>query len=317
MGKQSARLVFNGSDHKEIYLNGSYHNSMHRSYETIWEKLKEEGLIFAFKYILPGSYAKVSFQISGIFTIDWGDGLIEDYTDPIAVTHEYSLHNEGDIVQVKIYGDVTKMDFRNNQYLYSVDMQIPHMPNIVDFPLIFSNCTSLEKLPSKLFAKNPQARSFGQCFSGCSKLETLPAKLFYGCSVATVFSGTFEHCTSLKTVPADLFIGNIKALSFVKAFYTCSALETIPETLFAGCKNATLFTDCFMMCTALAGIPENLFIHNNSINNMERAFYACTNITTNVPELWLRDNIQYHSECYRSCINALNYEQIPYEWREG
>ena len=39
MGKQSARLYFQGQDHKDIYFQGCYHDKMYKGSELIWEKL--------------------------------------------------------------------------------------------------------------------------------------------------------------------------------------------------------------------------------------------------------------------------------------
>lgn len=40
MGKQSARLYYQGKDHKEIYYNGHYHDRMYMGSQLVWEKLK-------------------------------------------------------------------------------------------------------------------------------------------------------------------------------------------------------------------------------------------------------------------------------------
>lgn len=42
MGKQSARLYYQGRDHKDIYYNGAYHNAMMFNGELVWRKLRDE-----------------------------------------------------------------------------------------------------------------------------------------------------------------------------------------------------------------------------------------------------------------------------------
>lgn len=39
MGKQSARMVYQGKDHKDIFFNGKYHWSMYKGSKLVWEKL--------------------------------------------------------------------------------------------------------------------------------------------------------------------------------------------------------------------------------------------------------------------------------------
>ena len=78
MGRQSARLYFQGKDHKDIYFNGHYHDQMYLSdgegnVTLVWEKIKEpveppkEG-IFNF-LIMPIGTFKVLVQ--GSVHIDW------------------------------------------------------------------------------------------------------------------------------------------------------------------------------------------------------------------------------------------------------
>lgn len=42
MGKQSARLYYQGKDHKDIYFQGNYHNAMYVGANKVWEKITGE-----------------------------------------------------------------------------------------------------------------------------------------------------------------------------------------------------------------------------------------------------------------------------------
>lgn len=45
MGRQSARIYFQGKDHKEIYFNGRYHKALHIGDKLAWEKIEtDEGV---------------------------------------------------------------------------------------------------------------------------------------------------------------------------------------------------------------------------------------------------------------------------------
>lgn len=48
MGKQSARIYFQGKDHKDIYFQGHYHDRMYIGSQLVWEKLK--GLLYKTYY---------------------------------------------------------------------------------------------------------------------------------------------------------------------------------------------------------------------------------------------------------------------------
>ena len=43
MGKQSARLYYQGKDHKDIFFQGKYHDAMYVGSKLVWHKIKKEG----------------------------------------------------------------------------------------------------------------------------------------------------------------------------------------------------------------------------------------------------------------------------------
>lgn len=64
MGKQSARIVYRGKDHKDIYFHGKYHNAMYvckdgEKAELYWRKLYDEGyFVYTFSiFSLTNSYS--------------------------------------------------------------------------------------------------------------------------------------------------------------------------------------------------------------------------------------------------------------------
>lgn len=77
MGKQSARIYFQGKDHKEIYYQGHYHKAMYIGSQLVWEKIEDakaqeiyleyliygNGLYVGCDYYYPGTNKTV-----GIYT---------------------------------------------------------------------------------------------------------------------------------------------------------------------------------------------------------------------------------------------------------
>lgn len=48
MGKQSARLYYQGNDHKDIYFHGKYHQAMYKANQLVWKKiLGNEYIVFS------------------------------------------------------------------------------------------------------------------------------------------------------------------------------------------------------------------------------------------------------------------------------
>ncbi len=56
MGKQSARMVYKGKDHKDIFFRGKYHDAMYVGSELVWHKIRQEGY-YVFIYTRGNSYA--------------------------------------------------------------------------------------------------------------------------------------------------------------------------------------------------------------------------------------------------------------------
>lgn len=65
MGKQSARLYYDGKDHKDIFFRGKYHDAMYLGYELLWHKIRKEGY-YVFIYV-RGSSRPTERMIVAIF----------------------------------------------------------------------------------------------------------------------------------------------------------------------------------------------------------------------------------------------------------
>lgn len=72
MGKQSARIYFQGKDHKEIYYQGHYHDAMYIGSTLVWEKLKtEQGETYKYIVRLPYLYTFHNGKFYIVFS-KWG-----------------------------------------------------------------------------------------------------------------------------------------------------------------------------------------------------------------------------------------------------
>lgn len=301
MGRQSARIVFNEKDHKEIYFNGHYHKQMFKGDQLMWEKLAEEFDGFRFK-VKPSSTCNL--QIRGQIDVDWGDGSSNSY-DALArltsINHEYATNDE---YIVKITGNLTDIRFNGrNSYLLQVLDKFPKTMGNVTTAQNFSNCNMLTSVPAGLFENCPNITSFYRCFYYCIALTSIPAGLFAGCSKATNFNGCFQNCTALTNVPAGLFddcsnvtifsycfdgctaltsiptkLFGAKAIAFDYCFRKCTSLKFIPTGLFDNCINATNFSYCFDTCSAITSIPEGLFDNCSKANNFSYCFRGCTQL---------------------------------------
>ena len=123
MGRQSARLYFQGKDHKDIYFNGHYHDQMYLSdgegnATLVWEKIKEG--IFKF-LIMP--IDTFEFEVQGSVHIDWGDGESSDFESMEALRICRHSYTKSAKFMVQIRGDIQNIRFWSG-YRYSSDALI-------------------------------------------------------------------------------------------------------------------------------------------------------------------------------------------------
>lgn len=123
MGRQSARLYFQGKDHKDIYFNGHYHDQMYLSdgegnVTLVWEKIKEG--IFKF-LIMP--IDTFEFEVQGSVHIDWGDGESSDFESMEALRICRHSYTKSAKFMVQIRGDIQNIRFWSG-YRYSSDALI-------------------------------------------------------------------------------------------------------------------------------------------------------------------------------------------------
>lgn len=84
MGKQSARMVYRGKDHKDIYYQGNYHNAMYKGGQLVWKKIYD-------RYC--------SFDTNRIFDLDSKEIIMEDGCIYRYITIHHSIQHSFAIFQ--------------------------------------------------------------------------------------------------------------------------------------------------------------------------------------------------------------------------
>ncbi len=258
--------------------------AVNQAVETLIKKLAD------FYVTTTPNTSSFSFNISaaGDFTIDWGDGTVDNInkTDTTNTTYSHTYDSAGEY-KIGISGKATAyntatstaaISFRDNKNTAGISGSLG---------AIFGTLAD---------GTNPR---FYQTFSYNTNLTgEIPADLFAGISGAPaghMFYGTFSGCSKLSgSIPEGLF-GNISGapadFMFSSTFYGCSNLSgTIPENLFAGISSAPerqMFSGTFSGCSGLTGtIPENLF-GNISGKPASYMFYVtfngCSGLTGEIP----------------------------------
>lgn len=166
---------------------------------------------------------------------DWG-GIQENYL---------VYQNAGPGSSIKIINDYSYVDsirIIEGYQLYNIDMSnfngyyITNTPyryvyaeiTVSDVPftsIMFSGCTDLLKIPSKLYdsASGSLSMIIGD-FEGCTNLRVIGKDLFASCTSLSDVGSIFDSCTSLKYIPSDLFRYNTSMQNFNSAFKNCTSL---------------------------------------------------------------------------------------------
>ena len=197
-------------------------------------------------------------------TIDWGDGIVETYTEEqINSTKGHSYPNDGQENTITAKGDIKSLkafddSFRQclKEIIYIGDCGIISMEGA------FYECTNLTIIPGGLFDHCTEVTNFERTFYGCKSLTSIPVGLFDNCTEVTSFKETFAECYGLTSIPEGLFDKCTKVTTFALTFrggYYVMNLNSIPKGLFDNCTEVTNFGGTFLDCAKIEEIPEGLF----------------------------------------------------------
>ena len=215
-----------------------------------------------------------------IGTIDWGDGTVDTYTEPVEwPTHVYPNDSKSYIISAK-----AKEGFLwqpNNDSFAICLTELLHLGNKCELDIeSFSYCINLKHISPDFFDVDNLPTSFSSMFAYCSSLTSIPEGLFDNCTKVTDFNSAFSGCKSLQVIPEGLFDHCTKVTDFSQTF-SGTGITEIPSGLFDKCTEVTSFSGAFGY-TDIVEIPVGLFDYNTKVTNFEATFKS-TNIT-NIPE---------------------------------
>ena len=234
MGRQSARLLHNKKDHKDIFYNGNYHKQMwitdaEGNPTLMWEKLTDnafEIIVSDTMYSLDGNPSTEEEYPAGTIAlnircgetviIDWGDGTKTNHLGSI-IAHTYPTNNDTEY-KVRIIGNM--LDFRgswgrnSDSCLLEIVSPLPWFSEFditgsIDFSQFFWRCGRLRKIPINLFENYRNLEegtvvNVDNMFWYTSIDEFLPGILF-GLELGS-YANMFAN-TKIKIVPPAAFVG--------------------------------------------------------------------------------------------------------------
>ncbi len=236
----------------------------------------------------------VAFYCDANFTVDWGDGVIEEYDSNIIgkAQHVYNYSNTNlnsdtiskygykqTIITIKPINGTTINTLIFDQFHSTIGSSTAYDTTQQFLGMLISapNLNTLE-MGTGLYTNFNTLEYF---YLGKNNL-TSTYRLLYGCTNLTMIErlytdnvgymgGMFSGCKKLVTIP---MMNTNKVLDLTETFENCHSLITIPliDTV-----NVDTTFNMFINCPSLVSIP---LINTINVTNMSNMFSKCTKLKT-------------------------------------
>jgi surface protein len=259
----------------------------------------------------------VAFRCAGNYTVDWGDGIIENVTSAVTAQHNYVFSDLSPTTEFGPVGSKSRQAMivitpQAGQNLTSIQFNFKHTSvastvyttPILEITLSAPNCTTLLiggtqanlRLLEQCTILSHKATGLANLFQNCSSLRSIP---LFPISPASSVGSMFLGCSSLQSVPLfdlstvpnlnGMFSGcsslrsvplfnTSAATNMSSMFQNCVSLQTIPAFNTAAATNmATMFQNC----TSLQSVPA---FNTSAATNMSSMFQNCVSLQT-IPAL--------------------------------
>ena len=257
----------------------------------------------------------VALLAQGNYTVDWGDGVTENFTSNTKASHQYTYSSiSSDITSDGFKQVIVTVTPQAGQNLTMIDLQqtftrtnlgtsaqIPWL----DIAIAGTNLTTIKLTGSTSPAFNmgylqrvnivsSSLTSYASLFAFCLKLKNFTVN---SNSTITNTSNMFRACSSLESVP---LFNTDSVTTMANMFDGCSSLESVP--LF-NTQSVTDMSSMFDDCFSLKSVP---LFNTQFVTNMGSMFGNCLSLRS-VP-LFTSSSVTSMSSMFNGCL-AL--ESVP------
>lgn len=218
--------------------------------------------------VYPHGSNFVAFTCAGAYTVNWGDGTVEDYASGATAYHVFNYADFGAETECErgYRQAIVTITPQSGQNLTSVNFNAKH--NQAGLPdgystgwldvkaaganismLAFNSYTTVvrsEALEMFEFVGSNNINDFRYMFKNCSSFRTI---VQLNTSKGTQFNEMFYGCYSLQFIP---LLDTSSGLNFGAMFNGCRSLQFIP---LLNTSNGAIFTDILRNCSSLQSIP--------------------------------------------------------------
>ena len=269
-----------------------------------------------FRTTTDTTYFEIKIAAKGTFTIKWGDGTNETFTQDTTDQKTYShTYDRAEAHYIKLLGQATEYNSSgdNIAFQFSYGVVNPDIGEVSGaIPTIkIGTPEKLYKIYNSLGSvfptlSNGSQPSFNTFCDGCTNLVgPIPANLLAGISgksdKAYQFRRMFLNCYKLDgEIPAGMFAnitGRPTTGMFMQTFYNCKSLKgSIPEDIFGGLNGDVtvgLFYETFNGARGLTGtLSDKLFANIGGVPQplMFLGTFGCVNLPNG--ECWSKMQIK-------------------------
>lgn len=255
------------------------------------------------------------------YTVDWGDGVVENFAANVTAYHLFSYANHSGTESALGYRQsIVTITPQATFNLTSLDLNVKHNQSglgiyssgWLDIKMAGSLISNLIIGNDTLYVYPRNLQQFD--FTGTNVITSMYHK-FYGCyslrNVVNLYTGSatnvvnmFSACFSLQTIP---LIDTSAVTNMSYMFASCFLLQSIPLLSTTSANNMTgMFTGCYSLQT----IP---LLATSMVTNMSSMFSGCSSLVS-IP-LLNTEKVTNMSYMFQECkslgtIPLLNTEKV-------
>ncbi len=251
----------------------------------------------------------VSLRFTGNYTVDWGDGVVENFASNVVAHHQYSWSSVGNVTSEGFEQALIKVTPQAGQNLTGINLQFKHpsmgggslkssifIDMVMNLPqlaigasIVLGGTVSIRHA----FVERLNIMSIGSATSLvllCYAFFKLKKFEIGDTSNVTNMQNMFYDCIALQTVP---LFNTASVTNMQSMFYDCTSLASVP--LF-NTASVTNMQSMFQLCYTLTTVP---LFNTASVTNMLSMFYNCFALQT-VP-LFNTASVQNMGNMFQGC----------------
>jgi len=263
----------------------------------------------------------LSLSASGAYTVNWGDGVVENFASGAVASHVYDFNNAA------LNGTLTSRGYKQaivtvtpqagqTFTMLNLDQRHPTVhavaavkyssqwldiaiagPSLNSLTIALANPNVRPAMLEQVKLYQTAITNFGSLFAGCRALASLPVFQTAG---ATSFSSTFSGCYCLKELTE---INASSCTNFSSMFNSCYNLVKAPVM---DTSAGTNFANCFDTCYSLVYVPNYNLASATSLMAM---FNACRALREN-PVFINTGNVTSFAQLFNGCYSLKKFKSF-------